>query len=436
MDEMLATAMNLTSSNKKTQSLKESVSLFMDSFGQVMDSMKRSFKNVGVEKLNLASVWYSMERVDEVKNPSWKCCKHHNQKLLETDTAIELHSALYLSQLTYVDLTEEVRSGLESFMNNTWELVYCSTEGLPKEPAHFMAIKKESKQQRKNGFFSWRQGDNVLDVLLAVRGTKELGDFLSDGILDTADYRGGKAHAGIAEAGKFIVDQHIDTLKHLINAFGLDKIRLSLVGHSLGAGAAAIAAIEYNECPMIEASSIGFGCPSILSLGLSESTKDVITTVVSDSDIVPRMSGASIANMLLNVMSYDWMAKGLEDLKDFLVFLNASVPFVEIPVNDIITWAQDDVQKKIQPEFGNVTKERLPPILFPPGTCIHLFRDGIGYSGSYIPCDFFGVADAARTFVEDHLVVPGYHRALLSLVQDRHTDFRFQFPHDIEAIPC
>jgi hypothetical protein len=29
------------------------------------------------------------------------------------------------------------------------------------------------------------------------------------------------------------------------------------------------------------------------------------------------------------------------------------------------------------------------PILFPPGECIHFYRDGSGISGTYVNCDFF-----------------------------------------------
>jgi pimeloyl-ACP methyl ester carboxylesterase len=105
---------------------------------------------------------------------------------------------------------------------------------------------------------------------------------LSDGLLEAEDYRDGKAHAGIAESGAYIVNKHIETLKRVLEASGRDKIRLSLVGHSLGAGTAAVAAIEYNEHPLIEASSIGFGCPALLSLNLSQTATDFVTTVVAD----------------------------------------------------------------------------------------------------------------------------------------------------------
>ena len=354
---------------------------------------------------------------------------------LATETVEELHNGLYLSRLSYADSVEDVKDGLEAFMNNTWELVYCRVEGLPKEPAHFVAINKKEAERDDYGFFPWQKQDNFLDVMMVVRGTKEIGDLFTNGLLEAEDYRGGKAHAGIAQAGTYLVNKHIDTLNRLLEVSGRDKIRLSLIGHSLGAAAAAIAAIEYNEHDMIEASSIGFGCPALLSLDLSESAKEIITTVVADSDVIPRTSGATIANVMLDIASYNFVDKALEDLEDFLVFLNTSMPWIDIPVGNILKWANEEADRVDRPAFAKVTKERLPQVLYPPGTCIHVFRDGFGYTGSYTPCDFFNQVDVTRTLLDDHMILPGYHRAFLQMLRDRLKNVHFDFQHDIMALP-
>ncbi len=320
--------------------------------------MKRSMELVwsSDNRFNILSFWYYLEYEDERKNPSWKRRKHRYFKQVDLDTLQELHNGLYLSQLSYADSVHDIRDGLASFMNNTWELVYCKTEGLPREPAHFMAIKKEMKKQ--DGMtFPWQKETSYLDVTIVVRGTKELGDLLSDGLLEAEDYRDGKAHAGIAESGAYIVNKHIETLK-----------------------------------------SIGFGCPALLSLNLSQTATDFVTTVVADSDIIPRMSGATFANMLLDVASYDFTSKALEDLHDFLVFVNASLP-LDIPIDDILTKVNSDMDRYDRPAFAKVTKERLPRVLYPPGSCIHLFRDGFGYTASYTPCSYFDSVDVTRTLL-------------------------------------
>ncbi len=46
-----------------------------------------------------------------------------------------------------------------------------------------------------------------------------------------------------------------------------------------------------------------------------------------------------------------------------------------------------ETEKRKDNETERVKKKE--PVLFPPGDCIHFYRDGCGISGSYVPCDFF-----------------------------------------------
>jgi hypothetical protein len=82
-------------------------------------------------------------------------------------------------------------------------------------------------------------------------------------------------------------------------------------------------------------------------------------------------------------------------------------------------WLDDFLDKEVRPKLGKEKRPRLESVLVPPGNCIHIFRDGVGYSGTFTPCDFFSSIDLVRTLIDDHLVMSGYHRALISLVRDR-----------------
>jgi hypothetical protein len=68
------------------------------------------------------------------------------------------------------------------------------------------------------------------------------------------------------------------------------------------------------------------------------------------------------------------------------------------------------------------TKERMEPILFPPGDCIHLWRDGSGISGNIVPGSFFDELDILRTMVDDHLSKTGYGAIFLQLMRQHHDD--------------
>jgi len=71
--------------------------------------------------------------------------------------------------------------------------------------------------------------------------------------------------------------------------------------------------------------------------------------------------------------------------------------------------------------------EKMQPVLFPPGQCVHFYRDGSGISGSYVPCTFFNEIDIARTMIEDHLISSGYRKIFLNLMRDFHKDDHFSF---------
>jgi hypothetical protein len=116
-----------------------------------------------------------------------------------------------------------------------------------------MVLKKEPKRKSKGKKFPWWPGSNkveeknYIEIVLSIRGTKTVEDMLSDALLECTDYRGGKAHDGVCASGISIVKKHTDLILRILEMSGREKVRLTLLGHSLGAGAASIACIEFNE---------------------------------------------------------------------------------------------------------------------------------------------------------------------------------------------
>jgi hypothetical protein len=200
------------------------------------------------------------------------------------------------------------------------------------------------------------------------------------------------------------------------------------MGHSLGAGAAAIAAMELKDNDWIQVEAVGFGCPSLLSRELAASTSDFITTVVNDADVVPRMSGSSVTNLLTDLIEYDWTDKLLDDI-EFSMQRAREVSGLGnlLPDADIVLkWANDFLDKEVRQKYANnkqQRRERLPSLLIPPGRCIHLFRDGYGVSAAFTPCDHFSSIEFSPTLIDDHLTMTGYYRAIISAVQDIDRDY-------------
>jgi len=304
---------------------------------------------------------------------------------------------------------------------------------------------------------------------------------LADGTLEPKPYKDGYAHGGILTGGINLAEYYLPKLKELHFATRR-KIQLVIIGHSLGAGTAAIAGMELKQYEdFIDIEVIGFGCPALLSKELSESTKDYITTVINDADIVPRMSGPSITNLLLDLLEYDWTRDAIEDMQFTLergksLFANKFLPDTDA----IIKWVKDYLNKNVRPKFyydskdsdddvaednnsnnldddnerdkdiiedddeskqrirkskkKRIIRDRVPNLLVPPGRVIHLFRDGYGFTATHTPNDFFTSVDFAITLIDDHLIPQGYHRALLSAAQDIDRDYKFQFSNDLLGI--
>lgn len=176
------------------------------------------------------------------------------------DTILELHDAIYLMQIAYLPTEELISQEVNKFRNGTYEVVHAVTKGHPTEPAHFMMIPKveEEINQKSNVLTSAQKkakknnkNISVLDIVLVIRGSGDPGDFVSDSMLNAVPYRSGKAHDGLARSGKFLATSYVDDIRRLWEVSGRAKVNLILAGYSLGAGVAAIAAMELNDYEFI-----------------------------------------------------------------------------------------------------------------------------------------------------------------------------------------
>jgi hypothetical protein len=248
---------------------------------------------------------------------------------------------------------------------------------------------------------------------------------------DTAPYRGGLAHAGITEAGHWLVEKHNGLFQKLRELTNKKKIKLTLVGHSLGAGAATIAGIEWNDDPNISSVEVtGFGCPALLSKDVSEKVKDFVTTIVADSDCVPRMSMASMVNALMEVSELDITPYARQDFEETVDELRRFLPSL----------VDDNVKTKMIKNLNGLIpdppaikeKKRMEVELFPPGKIIHFYRDGYGITGSVTPCTFFDELELSRRLLDDHFFEKGYQRMFLDLMRQFHSDNFYTFEREKE----
>lgn len=373
--------------------------------------------DVDFSKLYPSSLFYYIEHSDSTKTPSWKRQQHRFFSGIDIRRMDELNAYLQLADLSYADTVESIQEGLENH-KTPYEVVYVNTDSKPNRPAHYIAVKRSQK--------SWSPW---LEVILCVRGTKTIEDAITDLLCEDEDYKGGKAHSGVLEGGKFLAKKHKKLFQDLLKSSGKPKLSLTLVGHSLGAGAASIIAMEYYDEEDFDVNVIGFGCPAIVSKDLSEKSKHYITTVVADDDVVPRLSAATIVNSLLDIMEYDYLPYARRDVKHAFSELERLYPMIvtEHLSKKVVDMIDPLIDQYLGSGIKKPSSQRIDQVLFPPGNIIHFYRDGVGVTGSVVPCDFFEEIHVSRRMLDDHLFFSGYQQIFLELMRQTHQDHNFRF---------
>jgi hypothetical protein len=204
-----------------------------DNFGELLKT--------NIDHFIVLAIPYFAIAQDAKNSPLWKRKLHRFYQKVTKDEWIDLHDALYLSQLAYVNTIEQFETGLEDFQEGAWKKIYGTTQSLPDLPASFLIIRKEldplensnnkkKAQQPSKLLLPFQTPLGVLQetlfksppqsevlVTLVVRGSKDYADFLNDGLLEPEEYRGGYAHQGILASGKNLVQQYLPILKDLHN---------------------------------------------------------------------------------------------------------------------------------------------------------------------------------------------------------------------------
>ena len=484
---------------RKQLSIPDMIDLFWDTVQSVQKQLEGTFKSVLdmiLPIVNPFKLFYYMLEQEMIHNAVLKRREHAFFPEVSVDTAIQLSEGLFVAKLAYVDDCTKIQEYLTSFHNNSWILINCTTQAQPFQPAHFLAIRNDqstdgTKRNFPMHYMGRRSSDTTtasswttmlwenirdtlnltldrpmeLEAMLVICGTKDFADMMSDALLEPTPY-GNATHAGLAHSGIFKSAQYIhstyrDFLENLLQKSKRSKLKLWLIGHSLGGGTAALACLEFNKpyhqyannttsssnststgaigAASIDAYSLGFGTPAVLSLEYSEDARSKVTTIINDADCVPRMSGATLVNFLLNVSaSNHWISEAQIDVQILNRMLKEKSPFpatlVDSVMSTIMNWiATSDVVNETMK--AALAEKVATPVLFPPGECIHFYRDTTSWQGVYYPCRNFNALEGVRYMVDDHLIPTGYYRGLLGYIRGLKNDLNWQFQPDSAEIP-
>ncbi|XP_059158872.1 diacylglycerol lipase-beta-like isoform X2 [Physella acuta] len=145
-------------------------------------------------------------------------------------------------------------------------------------------------------------------VVISIRGTLSLKDALADlsargATLDIPGVENSYCHAAMLDCANYIKSK-LESLNILEAAFGQlrEGAALVLVGHSLGAGVAAILSVllrpQYPDLICFSFSPPG----GLMSASASKYTREFVCSVVVDKDIVPRLGMYTLTDLKVKIL--------------------------------------------------------------------------------------------------------------------------------------
>ena len=154
-------------------------------------------------------------------------------------------------------------------------------------------------------------------IITSIRGTVETIEVLRDLIIQPSPLEGGLVHAGMRDQA----DEIIVLLKPRIDSLLIryPDYHVVFTGHSLGAGAAAIATLILQTVyPSI--SAYCFACPSCVSSSLLPCLEHCVVSVQNMHDLIPRMNSSSMHEVKNAFETINW-----KDLFDVMIFVDSLI---------------------------------------------------------------------------------------------------------------
>ncbi|XP_059976586.1 diacylglycerol lipase-beta isoform X1 [Mesoplodon densirostris] len=290
-------------------------------------------------------------------------------------------------------------------------------------------------------------------VVVAVRGTMSLQDILTDLSAESeqldleCEVQDCWAHKGISQAARYVYQRLIND-GILSQAFSIaPEYRLVIVGHSLGAGAAALLTIMLRN-PYPRVRCYAFSPPrGLLSKSLYEYSKTFIVSLVLGKDVIPRLSVTNLEDLkrrilrviahcnkpkykiLLHGCWYELFGGHPEDLPTELDGGDLTQPL--LGERSLLAHGSPDYSFSSDSPLESPTK--YPP-LYPPGRIIHLEEAGTSGRFSCCPAARYSVKWSHESEFSKILIGPKMltdhmpdilMRALDSVVSDRATCVSF-----------
>lgn len=136
-----------------------------------------------------------------------------------------------------------------------------------------------------------------------------------------------------------------------------------------------------------------------------------------------------MATLMRDILEFDWFPYAERDAHESIETLHARQPNLLgkellLQLKEVITPIMKDYAER---HISTKTPHRREPVLFPPGKCIHFFRDGVGFSATRVPNTFFSEIDVTRRMLDDHIFHSRYEQTFLAVMREHRNDPHFRF---------
>ncbi|EAX98727.1 Lipase family protein [Trichomonas vaginalis G3] len=161
-------------------------------------------------------------------------------------------------------------------------------------PAGVTEIKAAGGQNEKLPVYFIASEGN--DYFVCTRGATDANDFEIVLEIDLVPFLNGKAHKGILDAARKIVEDNEEILKQC-------KGQIHVIGHSLGAATSiGVSTVLRLEKHYTNVDCYNFAQFPVFSKEIADQTRDWMTSVIYGEDIVPKVTNKNVS-MPLNAMA-------------------------------------------------------------------------------------------------------------------------------------
>eukprot|EP00514_Thraustochytrium_sp_LLF1b_P012581 CAMPEP_0184544522 /NCGR_PEP_ID=MMETSP0199_2-20130426/3676_1 /TAXON_ID=1112570 /ORGANISM="Thraustochytrium sp., Strain LLF1b" /LENGTH=555 /DNA_ID=CAMNT_0026938707 /DNA_START=36 /DNA_END=1703 /DNA_ORIENTATION=- len=226
-------------------------------------------------------------------------------------------------------------------------------------------------------------------AIVAIRGTSSLQDVLTDIIHTPVPFVNGSfAHSGMLQAARFVVNRTAPIISDLFHPLGYE---VTIVGHSLAAGAATLATIIFQHEYKMKIRCFAFAPPPVLDRDSKDMANGFVDAMIHNDDVIPRFNFGVLA------ATFGVLYKYIEQIE------KQGLTIAEFYAEHSF----DERMKVLHDEIETNTRDKIKRDMFVSGRIAYFTDSSQGYIYQEVPNEFPSLRrfEITRRQLSDHSMV-------------------------------